>query len=115
MAVKSKVAAKPELGEAQLRAVAELFGVLSEPTRLRVLQVLQRGPATVGEVTAAAGLKQANASKQLGLLYKAGVLARAQEGNAVRYSIRMPLVNRLCALVCEGLREEAIERAKAFG
>ena len=109
--VKSK---KPQLGDIQLQAVADLFNVLSEPTRLKILQFLQCGPATVGEIIDATGLKQANTSKQLGILHQAGVVAREKHGNAVRYSIRLPLVFDLCALVCEGLRREAEARAKVL-
>ena len=113
MVLKSKEAkGVPALGQGQLQAVADLFAVLSEPTRLRILQVLEAGPATVGQIIHATGLKQANASKQLGILHQAGVLAREKEGNAVRYSIRLPLVFDLCALVCSGLREHAQERVK---
>jgi len=106
---------KPKFGEAQLEAVAELFGVLSEPTRLRILQLLQDGPATVTEVVDTLGIKQANASKQLGILYQAGVLGRQKVGLTVRYSIRMPLVFDLCNLVCGRLKEEAETRAKSLG
>jgi hypothetical protein len=60
----------------------------------------------------AADIKQANASKQLGILHQAGVLAREKEGNQVRYSIRMPLIFDLCDLVCSSLRDEAEARAK---
>jgi DNA-binding transcriptional ArsR family regulator len=105
---------KERLGEAQLRAVADLFAVLSEPTRLRILQLLEEGPATVSEVVGRLGVKQANASKQLGILYQAGVLARAKDGLSVRYSIRMPLVFDLCSLVCGRLRDEAAARAKSL-
>lgn len=98
---------KRKLGDAQLVAVAELFAILSEPTRLRILQLLQNGPASVGEIVEGLDLKQANASKQLGILHQAGVLAREKAGNSSIYSIRMPLVFDLCALVCNGLREEA--------
>src|SRR5690348_16038615 len=103
---------KTRLGEAQFRAVADLFAVLSEPTRLRILQLLEEGPATVSEVVGRLGIKQANASKQLGILYQAGVLGRQKNGLSVRYSIRMPLVFDLCSLVCGRLRDEARERAK---
>jgi len=112
MKVKLQTARKFELGEAQLQAVADLFSVLSEPTRLRILQMLQRGPATVGEIMAATAIKQANASKQLGILYQAGMLSRAKEGNAVRYSIRLPLVFDLCDLVCTSLRDDAQAKAR---
>ena len=106
---------KAVLGEAQLQVVAELFSVLSEPTRLKILQMLQDGPATVGEIMAATGVKQANASKQLGILHQAGVLARRKNGNLVEYSIRLPLVFDLCALVCTGLQRDAQARARALG
>jgi len=110
-----KAAKKEKLGHGQLQAVAELFAVLSEPTRLRILQMLQEGPASVGEIMGDLRLKQANASKQLGILHAAGVLGRAKEGNTVRYSIRMPIVFELCALVCNGLRAEAEAKLKMLG
>ncbi len=102
------------LAEPQLEAVSELFGVLSEPTRLRILQRLERGPATVTEIVEGLGIKQANASKQLGILHGAGVVSRQKRGNQVVYSIRMPLIFELCELVCRGIREEAEAAAKAL-
>ena len=105
----------PSLDEAQLQAVAELFDVLSEPSRLRILQVLQSGPASVGELVQACGFKQANVSKQLGMLLSAGVIARQQEGNRAIYSIQMPLVFDLCNLVCRSVAEQAARRASALG
>jgi DNA-binding transcriptional ArsR family regulator len=106
---------REKLGEAQLRAVADLFGVLSEPTRLRILQMLQDGPASVSDIMDALGIKQANASKQLGILHQAGVLGREKAGNSAIYAIRMPLVFDLCGLVCNGLRAEAEAKLKALG
>ena len=102
------------LTDAQMAAVAELFATLSEPSRLRILQLLQEGPATVSEAVARLGLKQANASKQLGILLRAGVVAREKQGLTARYSIRMPIVYDLCNLVCGRLSEEAEARAKAL-
>ena len=105
----------PVLDAAQLHAVAELFDVLSEPSRLRILQVLQSGPASVGELAQQCGFKQANVSKQLGMLLSAGVIARRQEGNRAIYSIQMPLVFDLCKLVCESVAQQAAQRAAALG
>jgi DNA-binding transcriptional ArsR family regulator len=103
------------LDAAQLQAVAGLFDVLSEPSRLRILQVLQDGPASVGELVDRSCFKQANVSKQLGILLSAGVIARRQEGNRAIYSIAMPLVFDLCALVCRGVARQAAERAAMLG
>ncbi len=100
-----------ELAAGQLEAVAELFSVLSESSRLRILQILQAGPSSVGELVERSGLKQANMSKQLGILLSAGVIERRAEGNRAIYSIKMPLVFDLCDLVCHGVAEQAAERA----
>lgn len=91
----------------QIHGAARLFRVLSEPTRLRILQALQAGPMSVSELMERLSLKQANASKQLTLLHHAGLLSREKSGNTVRYAIRMPLVFRLCGMVCEHLQDEA--------
>ena len=98
----------------QLQAVADLFAVLSEPSRLRILQVLQKGPASVGEIAEQTGFKQANASKQLGILTAGGLLSRRQEGNRVVYSIALPLVFDLCELVCTGIAAQATAYAEAL-
>ena len=106
--------ATEKLGPAQLQGIADLFGLLSEPTRLRILQMLQDGPAAVSEIVDQLDIKQANASKQLGLLHAAGVLDRRRDGNRVEYSIRMPLVFQLCELVCNGLRADAEAKLAAL-
>jgi DNA-binding transcriptional ArsR family regulator len=56
---------------AQLAAVARLFSVLSEPSRLGLVQALRDGPLTVSELVKANGMKQANVSKHLGPAEKA--------------------------------------------
>ena len=114
MIVKQTTPAKRELAPAQVQAVTELFAVLAEPTRLRILQMLEAAPASVRQIVDSLSIKQANASKQLGVLHQAGVVARRKEGSTVFYSIRMPLVFDLCALVCDGLRAEAEARAEAL-
>lgn len=102
------------LDDAQLRAVAELFATLSEPSRLKILQLLQSGPAGVSELVQRSGLKQANASKQLGILAAAGVIWRRQEGNRAIYSIALPLVFELCDLVCRDIAKQASAYAAAL-
>ena len=99
------------LAAPQLQAVADLFHVLSESSRLRILQILQSGPASVGDLVEQSGFKQANVSKQLGILSSAGLIARRQDGNRVIYSIKLPLVFQLCDLVCRDIARQAEERA----
>lgn len=105
---------KEALGQAQLQAVAQLFSVLSEESRLNILQALQQGPSCVGDLVKRSGLKQANVSRQLGILLGAGLIARRQEGNRAIYSIEMPMVFDLCDVVCSSMVEKAAHWAEAL-
>lgn len=105
---------KRMLDRKQLEAVAELFGVLAEPTRLEILQALQEGPRPVGDLVDTLGAKQANVSKQLGTLYDAGLLDRQRQGTQIFYSIREPLIFELCGLVCRKLKQDADAQAQLF-
>ena len=42
------------------------------------------------------GSKQANVSKQLGILYDAGLLGRVRAGNRVIYAMREPVIFGWC-------------------
>lgn len=102
------------LGRIQLRAVAQLFSVLSEESRLNILQALQSGPLCVGDLVKRSGLKQANVSRQLGIMLAAGLIARRQEGNRAIYSIEMPIVFDLCNVVCTSMADQAARNAKVL-
>jgi ArsR family transcriptional regulator len=112
--VKTAMAGK-KLDRDSLASVAALFGVLAEPTRLSILQELGAGPRTVSELVELLGARQANVSKQLGILYSAGLLARERDGNLVRYSIGDPMVFDLCELVCGKLRRDAQRQLASLG
>ena len=95
------------LSAAQLGAVARLFAVLSEASRLALLQALHDGPLTVNELVAASGMKQANVSKQLAILHDQHLVKREREGTSIRYEIADPMVFSLCNLVCGKVAKDA--------
>lgn len=105
---------KHSLSEGQLDAVSRWFGVLSEKSRLQLLSHLQSGPMSVTELIQATGLKQANVSKQLGILFEAKLLEKEKEGNTVRYSIKDPMIFELCDLVCRKINRDAKETVLEF-
>ena len=98
---------------AQFHAAGRLFRALSDPTRLSILYLLQKGPANVSELVKRTGLKQANISKQLILMYDLGFLSRERIGNQVRYAICEPLIFELCDLVCQKLKRDAQSQLQA--
>jgi len=102
------------LSAGQLTAVARLFAVLSESSRLALLQLLQAGPLTVNELVEASGMKQANVSKQLAILHDSHLVKREREGTSIRYEIADPLVYALCNLVCGKIAKDAKCAAAVF-
>jgi DNA-binding transcriptional ArsR family regulator len=80
--------------------IARRFKVLGEPMRIRLLDRLQRGEASVQELAAAVGTTQQNVSKHLGVLAEAGVLGRRKQGNFVYYRVVDEGIWQLCEDVC---------------
>jgi DNA-binding transcriptional ArsR family regulator len=97
------------LPEPLIGLIAERFRVLAEPMRIKLLDRLRDGEATVGELVEATASSQQNVSKHLRVLLDAGFVGRRQEGNFARYSIVDERVFRLCEEVCGGLRGQLAE------
>ena len=106
----AKTAAIPHpLPEPLIELVAQRFRVLGEPMRIKLLDRLREGDATVGELQEALGASQQNVSKHLGVLHAAGMVSRAKDGTHIRYSISDPSVFDLCDQVCGGVRRQLQE------
>ncbi len=97
-----------------LQLVAARFKVLSDPTRLRILQLLTDGETSVSVLAEAAQSTQPNVSKHLKILQETGLLSRRQDRNTVFYSIADPTVFELCEIVCSSLEERFTTHAHAF-
>ena len=95
--------------------VAARFRVLGEASRLKLIQALNGNERSVGELTDATGLTQANASRHLQTLTDAGVLKRRKQGLQVLYSIADRNIFNLCEHVCGSLQERIKAHARAFG
>ncbi len=67
--------------------IAKRFRVIGEPMRIRLLDRLREGEASVHELTEATGATQQNVSKHLGVLHAAGIVARRKEGTRTVYAI----------------------------
>jgi DNA-binding transcriptional ArsR family regulator len=86
--------------------VARRFRLLAEPMRIRLLDRLRDGEATVGELSASLETSQQNVSKHLAVLADAGILGRRKDGNHVRYSIVDEDVFSLCEQVCGSIEQQ---------
>lgn len=98
-----------------LEHVAERFRVLGDATRLGILRtLLEHQELSVGELVLKLGTTQANVSKHLGVLLRAGIVSRRPVGTAAYYSVADPSLSALCDLVCNRLREQNVQEARIF-
>lgn len=87
--------------------IARRFLALSDPTRLRIVDLLRtREEASVRELTEALGTSQQNVSKHLATLHAEGFVSRRKEGTSVIYAVADPGVFDLCEQVCGGIEAQ---------
>jgi DNA-binding transcriptional ArsR family regulator len=80
--------------------VARYFGVLSEPTRLKILHAICHEERSVSAIVAATGATQTNVSRHLALMLGAGVVSRRRAGKVVFYWVADPEFVEICRTVC---------------
>jgi len=100
------------MSDAQVEEAAGLFGMLAEPARLYLLRELMAGPAHVGGLVEATGMRQGTVSKHLGILHGKRFVRRRREGARVVYEIADPALFTLCDLMCGRIRRDARGRAR---
>jgi len=95
--------------------IARRFRVMGEPTRIRLLEHLHDGEATVQQLVEATGHTQQNVSKHLGVLLAAGIVGRRKQGTSVWYRITDATALELCEQVCAILERHYAELQEALG
>ncbi len=103
------------LSDPLVELIAERLRAISEPMRIRLLDRLRDGEATVQGLSAAIGTSQQNVSKHLGLLLRAGIVGRRKEGLFVYYRIVDEGVFDLCEQVCGSVRQQLGELDAILG
>lgn len=96
----------PAQMEQVFKEVSQFFSMLAEPLRLKILFILCSGEKSVNAVMDQAGSSQANVSRHLTALYRAGILVRRKEGVTVYYSIGDEATLGICHGVCARVVEE---------
>ncbi|PTK34001.1 ArsR/SmtB family transcription factor [Staphylococcus hominis] len=75
------------IDEYMLNRLTETFKALSDYNRLRILELLYKGEASVGHITHTLKLTQSNVSHQLKSLKQAGLVKSSRHGQSMIYSI----------------------------
>ena len=93
--------ATASLSDEEAHATATLFRALSDPTRVKIVNLLSQSeePICVCELVPAVELSQPTVSHHLKKLTEAGLLEREERGKWAFYSLSGEAVQRLAALV----------------
>lgn len=95
-----------------IERVAAYFQVLSEPTRLNLLNLLRGGERNVGELAQLCGFTAANVSRHLAILTQHGFALREVRGTSAYFRIADESVYALCDLVCGNVARELERKAR---
>jgi ArsR family transcriptional regulator len=95
--------------------IARRFHVLSDPLRVRILDLLRDGELSVGAIAEQLEAGQQNVSKHLNVLTDAGILHRRKDGTRVFYGIADDGVFDLCEQVCGSLHTQLSTLAALIG
>ncbi len=74
------------------------FGALSHPARRHLIEVLSRGPSSVGHASRGLGLSKAAVTKHVRLLEDAGLVVRSDRGPYTPTRARADRAHRACRL-----------------
>ncbi len=94
--------------EVLLERIAERLKAMADPMRLRILHVLQNGERCVNDILHEVGGSQANVSKHLSVLKRAGLVDSRRDGISVFYRIDDEDVFAICRICCNGLERQAL-------
>jgi DNA-binding transcriptional ArsR family regulator len=92
--------------EQLLERITDRLKAMADPMRLRILHLLQGGERCVNDILGHVGGSQANVSKHLSVLRRAGLVACRREGVNVYYRIEDPTVFSICETVCNSLERQ---------
>ena len=99
------MAGKWTLAEEEVVDLAEFFKVFGDPTRLKILFVLQEGETDVTSLCEEVGLQQSTVSQQLKLLRARRLVKWRKEGRNVLYRLNDEHIQRILALGSEHYEE----------
>ena len=71
-------------------ALQKIFKTLSDPTRIRILRLLEQEELIVGELMDILGMAQSRVSRHLAILREAGLLTDRRDGTFVAYRLVLP-------------------------
>jgi len=90
-----------------LGRIADVLKAMADPTRLKIIHSLHQGERCVSDILSVIGGSQANVSKHLSVLKRAGLVSCRRDGLNVLYRIADEGVFTICRNVCDSIELRA--------
>ncbi len=93
-------------------ARAKILKAMAHPSRLLIIEELQKQERCVNELTEMVGADTSTVSKHLSVLKNAGLVYDEKRGNSIIYYLRVPCIMEFMGCVEDVLSANAREHAK---
>jgi ArsR family transcriptional regulator, arsenate/arsenite/antimonite-responsive transcriptional repressor len=93
----------------QYEVRAKIIKAMAHPSRLFIMEELDKGEQCVNDLTAMIGSDTSTVSKHLSVLKNAGLVSMEKRGNAIFYRLRVPCIMQFIGCVEEVLSSNAKE------
>jgi len=94
----AKIRHKIGLGDINDR-MAEVFKVMADPTRLRIIQALELTDLCVNDIASLIGISQPSVSHHLRTLRHGGLVKSRKSGKTILYSLKESRISAILAVV----------------
>ena len=88
-----------------IQSLAELFGILADPTRLRIVAALQNSELAVSQIAGTVGMSLSAVSHQLRLLKSMKLVKYRKQGKSVFYSLDDAHIEQLLEVAAQHVEE----------
>lgn len=110
MSLAEKIETPPVPGPDETAALAEIFRLMGDPSRLRIVLTCLRGEVAVNDIANSLGLSQSSVSHHLRLLRSARILKAERRGKQVFYGAADHHVRGMLEDMVEHIAEPKSER-----
>lgn len=97
---------KEEIDEKLMMAIAELFKVFGDSTRIKILYALLDSEKNVTEISEKLNMSQPAISQQLRVLKSSGLVIGNREGKSIIYSLADDHVKKILNIGMEHVQED---------
>lgn len=98
-----------------LEARAKVLKALAHPTRLFIIEEIEKGESSVNSLTALVEVDVSTVSKHLTVLKNAGIVSAEKRGNQVFYRLAVPCISSFFGCIETVIAQQHAQQTLAIG